>query len=211
MTIASILLSFSLVSMICCSNVLTKNSESNPVEPLPTPTHSTTVPKIIVENQDWEESYHEALRLWAADEKILAIEQLKIVIRLGHDDKEIFRRLADWYSAVEQYPDQESALRELLKKDPKDARAHLTLAKLLIDHLGKLDEGISTAKDAKKLYEKESLSYACDKIIGEAYDQLGNRRKALEHYKLFLKGSSFAPESDDFKKIKQRVKELNGT
>lgn len=158
--------------------------------------------------QTWEPHFYEAHRLWGAGEKESAIKEMLKVIEAGHDDKEVYRQLAEWSSQVENFGDEELYLRKLLAKDQDDARAHFALTESLVK-TGRYEEAIIEAKITKKMYKEEQLDYLLDKLIGEAYDKLGEWKNARDHYAIFLKRASFAPSSDDYKRVSKRIDELD--
>lgn len=174
---------------------------------------SKVSPTVIPKQKDSTDSqadvyFYQGLKYKAAGEYMKAIEKFKKSIEAGNDDKEMYRRVAELYLALKKYEDAEFYLRKILEKDSKDAMAHWALAKVLVENLGKYDEGLKEAILSKELYGKDGSSHVHDRIIGFAYDGLGDYENAIKHYKLFLKGSSYAPDSDDYKEIKKRISEL---
>ncbi len=136
-----------------------------------------------------------------------AIDEFKKSIAAGKDDKEMFRRVAELLVRLNQNEEAAGYFRKIIEKDPNDARAHWALAKILVE-TGKFADGLNEAKLAKDLYGESDTSYVHDRLIGQAYDGLGDYRNALLHYKMFVKGMSYAPDSDDYKTTKKRISEL---
>ncbi|MFN6964852.1 MAG: tetratricopeptide repeat protein [Pyrinomonadaceae bacterium] len=198
---------FSLLGNSCESRVFVQNAETPSVVVSPTPSPlSNGFAKPLPPEQAMY--LREGLKHKAAGEYPEAIEQFKKSIAAGNDDKEMFRRIAELYLAQKRYVDAETYLREIIEKDAKDAMAHWALAKILVENLGKFEEGLKEAITSKELYGDYDVSYVHDRVIGEAYDGLGDYENAIKHYRIFLRGASYAPESDDYKEIKKRVSEL---
>jgi tetratricopeptide (TPR) repeat protein len=150
---------------------------------------------------------HEGLRLRSAGDFDKAIEEFKKSIEAGNDDKEMYRRIAEVYLTQKKYDAAVTYLKEILAENGDDAIAHWTLAKVMVYDLRKYEEGLKEAKISRELYSKER-SYVFDKTIGEAYDGLEDYENAIKHYKVFLKGSSYIPDSNDYKETKKRVEQL---
>lgn len=160
-------------------------------------------------NEKAKDYLNQGLKYKVNGEYEKAIEAFKKSIEAGNDDKEMYRRIADLYLSLKKYQDVETYLRKILENDPIDEMAHWALAKILVENLGKYEEGLKEAKISQELHgNKDSLSYVHDRIIGKAYDRLGDYRNAIKHYKFFLKRSSYNPDFKDFKEVKKRVKEL---
>lgn len=151
---------------------------------------------------------NQGLKYKAAGEYENAIAEFKKSIEAGGDDKEMHRRVAELYILLKKYEDAKTYLKAILKKDEEDAMAHWALAKILVENLGEYEEGLREAIISKKLYGQDGTSHVHDRIIGKAYDGLKDYKNAIKYYKLFLKGSSYVPDSNDYKEAKKRVLEL---
>jgi tetratricopeptide (TPR) repeat protein len=198
---------FVLLGSSCESQVFVKNAATTSVDPSPTSSpYSDGFAKPLPPEQ--ERHLNEGLKHKAAGEYPEAIEEFKKSIAAGNDDKEMFRRVAELYLAQKRYEDAEIYLRKILEKDARDAMAHWALAKILVEDLGKPREGLKEAVLSKELYGEDGTSYVHDRVIGKAYDGLGDYENAIKHYKIFLRGSSYAPHSKDFKETKERISEL---
>jgi tetratricopeptide (TPR) repeat protein len=161
-----------------------------------------------VKDDDAERNAHfnEALRLSQKLEYENAIAEMEKAVAI-EPDKVSYRWLANWYSVLKKYEDEVKTYRKLIELDSSDPIDHWALAKLLVRQLKQFDEGIKEAKIAKNLYAVNN-SYVLDQVIGEAYEGLGDSEKALAYYKLFLRGVSYAPMSDDYKNTKKKITDL---
>jgi tetratricopeptide (TPR) repeat protein len=201
---ALVIIFFSAFCSACENPLLRQNRDVSVVEVSPTETPKRENPgKPLAEVH-----FYRGLKFKAAGEYERAIEEFKKSIEAGNDDKEMYRRLAELYLALKKYEEAENYLRIILEKDSKDLMAHWALAKILVENLGKYDEGLKEALLSKELYGKDGSSHVRDLLIGKAYDGLGDYENAIKHYKLFLKGTSYAPDSDDYKETKKRISEI---
>jgi tetratricopeptide (TPR) repeat protein len=191
------------LNLSCANKVSTRGQEASPAKPPPAGTLGSEGSKQEQRAHRWE-----AQRLRQAGDTAGAIEELKKVIEAGDEDKETYLELATFLIYLERYEEAETYLRKLIKKDPREARAHWFLAGILVLNLGRYEEGLKEAKLSKELYGEDDLSYVRDQLIGKAYDGLGDYPNALRHYKAFLKGRSYAPDATDYKEVKKRVSEL---
>lgn len=167
-----------------------------------------SIPSKSEESQEEaEKHYREALKLQVAGQTTEAIEEFKKSIEAGKNDKEMYRRVAELLIKLKRNEEAEMYLRRVIEKDSKDARAHWTLAAILVE-MRNYENGLKEANLAKELYGESDISYVFDRLIGQAYDGLGDYENAIKHYKIFLKGRSYAPDSDDYKETQKRVSEL---
>lgn len=193
----------SLSSLSCENTVSTQNQDAVKTQP-----SATITPEEKQYKRNLEYHYNEALRMRGSGEIPKAIEEFKKAIEAGNDDKETYREVARLLISQKRYEEAEIYLRKVLEKDSEDAMAHWFLAKVLVEHLGKYEEGVHEAILSKKLYGEGDSSHVHDRIIGKAYDGLKDYKNAIKHYKIFLKGRSYAPDASDYKEIKKRISEL---
>lgn len=172
---------------------------------------STATPEEKQYNRNWEHHYNEALKFRAAGKIAEAIEEFKKAIKDGNDDKEIYREIARLLILLKRYEEAEGVLRKILEKDSEDAMAHWALAEILVENLDRYEEGLREAVLSEKFYGDDGLSYIRSRVIGKAYDGLKDYDNAIKHYKIFLKESSYAPDTNDYKEIQKRLFELQKT
>lgn len=193
------------VSVSCENTVLTQNNSAADPRPL-----ATASPKERA-SKEFLEHYHKGLKIRHngkfPEDVPAAIEEFKKASEINPDDKETYRQIAELYVSINRYEDAATYLRKLLEKDAEDAIAHASLAQVLIEHLGKYEEGLRETVIVEKIYGNDGLSYARARLVGKAYDGSKDYENAIKHYKIFLKGSS-SPDADDYKKIKTRLSEL---
>ena len=192
------------LNLSCGSKVSTQNHEDSSPGPSPV----ALAPKGAGSKQEQENHFRAALKLHLAGETAQAIEEFKKAIEAGDDNKETYREVAMLLIDLKRYEEAEIYLRKVIEKDAKDARAHWELAALLTLQFERYEEGLREANLAEEYYGKDGLSYVRDHLIGKAYDGLGDYGNALKHYKRFLKGRSYAPDSEDYKEAQKRVSEL---
>lgn len=197
---------FGLLGSACESEVFVKKGGTTSVDASPTPSpYSNGFAKPLPAEQKMY--LNEGLKHQAAGKYPEAIEEFKKSIGAGNDDKEMFRRIAELYIALKKWEDAELYLREILDRDSEDAGAHGALAGVLVWQLGKYDEGLKEALISKEK-TPSNTSHVVDRTIGKAYEGLGDYENAIKHYKIFLRGTSYAPDSDDYKDTKKRISEL---
>lgn len=194
------------VAFACDSNMIqnqkVKNSEN--MSPTPTPISNTIE---ISEGDDLLNKARSLQAMGKADEAIALYENL---LTQEHPSRiEIHRSIAEISLGLEKYDQAAKHYRSMTDIDPNDARARWALAKVLIEYLRECKDGLGEAELAKKAYGHDGQQYVRDRMIGKAYDCLGNKQKAIEYYKRFLKGAAFAPDSGDFKETSKRVHELS--
>ena len=202
LVLAGILLITSFTSS-CENPVSMRNQEASAMRPSP-----TVSPEGKQYQRNLEYHYNEALKMRAAGKTAEAIDEFKKSIEAGTDDKETYREVARLLVSLKRYEEAEEYLRKVFEKDPEDGRAHWALARVLVEHLGKYEEGLKEALLSKRLYGDDGTSHVHDRIIGKAYDGLKDYENAIKHYKIFLKGSSRIPDSEDYKEIQKRLSEL---
>lgn len=123
-------------------------------------------------------------------------------------DKIALNWIAKWNSALERYPQEADVYLNLVKIDPNDASARLSLAKLQIQKLDNCKDGVNEAKIAKSLFSKQ-MRYVLDKLIASGYECLGNRKNAIQHYRLYIQGAKAAGDGSEHKAILKRIEDLS--
>jgi tetratricopeptide (TPR) repeat protein len=195
------------VAFACDSNVIQNQNVKNSMEnmsPTPAPISNTAE---MSEGDDLLNKARSLQAMGKADEAIALYE--KLLTKEHPSQIEIHRSIAEISLGLEKYDQAAKHYRSITDIDPNDARARWGSAKVLIEYLGACKDGLGEAEIAKKAYGRDGQEYVRDRLIGKAYDCLGNKRKAIEFYKRFLKGAAFAPDSGDFKETAKRVFELS--
>lgn len=157
---------------------------------------------------DRDALFREAVGLGSAGKYEDAIRAMEKVIDIDPKDKIGLIWIAKWNSALERYPQEADVYLNLVKLDPNDASAHLSLAKLQIQKLDNCKDGVIEAKIAKSLFSKQ-MSYVLDKLIATGYECLGDRKNAIQHYRLYLQGSKAAGNGSEHKAILKRIEDLS--
>lgn len=195
----------SLVVFACNSNLIQNQSQNarDLTSSTPTPNLNT------LEKTERDELLNKARSLQAMGKADEAIDLYEKLLLYNHPSKiEIHRSMAEIYLGLGNYDKAAMHYRSIVDIEPSDARGHWALANVLIVNLKECKAGLAEAETAQKTYGHDGLEYVRDRIIGKAHDCLGNKQKAVEFYKRFLNGASFAPDSADFKETSKRVSEL---
>lgn len=199
-----IFLSIAMLTVSCENRVLMQNRNmTGAASPSPI-SNSKERP-----SKEFLRHYHEGLKIKVngkfPDDVPKAIEEFKKASAIDPKDKETYRRIAELHISIKQYEDAEIYLRKIIEQDSEDGMANLALTQILIDHLGRHEEGLREANIAEKLYDSNTASFA--HLKGKAYDGLGDYENAAKQYEIFLKELDL-PDSDDYKQVKKRVSEL---
>jgi tetratricopeptide (TPR) repeat protein len=193
------------IGISCEQKGLTQTSNKNDLQPSPT-VRSNERP-----SKEFLDHYNAGLKLQIGgkfpEDVTKAVEEFKKAAEIKPDDKETYRRIVELYISVSKYEEAEVYLRKILEVDSEDGIAHWTLAQILVEHLGKYEEGLREIAISEKLYGNDGLSYVRSHLMGKAYDGLGENEKAVKQYKIFLKESG-SPDANDYKEVKKRIFEL---
>ena len=191
------------LSFVGCE-VSTLSDNSGGASASPTPPQETVSSAV---NSTAREHFYRGLQFQSAGDYPKAIEQFKLSIEAGNDDKEMYRRVSDLYRSLKDHESEAEYLRAILEKDTDDSQANSALANVLVWDLQDYENGLKQAMFARSL-DKSDVAYVMNRTIGRAYEGLGENQNAIKHYKIFLKEGPFLPDSDLYKEVKQRVLEL---
>jgi tetratricopeptide (TPR) repeat protein len=139
-----------------------------------------------------------------------AIDEYQKSIKIGCNEIEIHRELAEMYHGLRNFDKTIEEYQLLLKIDNKDLRGHWALASVLILDKKDFENGINEAVLVQKMMDENDIfgKREIDRLLGKAYDGLGDSDNAKKYFSKFLKGCSETPDSKDCKEIKNRIMEL---
>lgn len=208
---AIFLLTASVITFSSCENKVAVQDQNPAV-------NSFQIPEEFGESPNWNKSFSEALRLGSDGKYKEAIAEMKKAQKIKawlkipnyevEADSVMREWIAKWHRASGDHEAEAAAYREMIEIDPRDMGAHWGLAMVLIKDLHRYDEGLKEAIIYRESLQGTDLYYYCDGLVAEAYEGLGDKENALKHYKVFFKSVSYAPDSNDYKNAKQKIKEL---
>jgi tetratricopeptide (TPR) repeat protein len=157
----------------------------------------------------WEH-LHKGQQLLSSGKNEEAVAEYQQAIELGLDRQDTRMDLAEAFTRLNRNQDAAEQYRLLIRRDDGDWRAHWALAQLLILKLNDYEEGLREVTISKELDKGDAdIAYTYDYYIAKAYDGMGQYDKALDHYKIFMKGEAKnSSGSDELKEVTQRVKEI---
>lgn len=196
-------------SLRCGQTGLTGNQDSANVQPAlttnPTPTNGRPSKEFL---EHFDKGVNLSFDGNTPDNITKAIEEFKKAGELDQKDTVVFWRMAELYYRAKDYEGLADCYREILKRDPKQLNAQYGLARVLIENLKNYDEGLKEALIAKE--KDASYPFLIEKIIGEAYEGMGDIPNAIKHYKAYLKDFRDSKDTGStlYKNMQKKVTEL---
>lgn len=168
----------------------------------------------------WKIHFDDATKLGGEGKYSEAITEMKKALEIRSSsgatpgdigtDLSAYNYMGNWHGALNEYEQQATSYRKMTELDPADYGAHYLLARVLVQKLHRYDEGLKEYE----LFRKNNLHYEINEysegLRAEAYEGLGDKKKALKYYKIFLKSLSGAPLSEEYKNAERKIEALEG-
>lgn len=171
--------------------------------PLPAPSTPERV-----ESSPPQNHFHEALRLGSAGRFEAAIREMELYLLNNPRDTVAIGWIAKWLSALGQQSKEAEVYRTLVEINKHDAASRLDLAKLQIRNLHECADGLKNAVIAKSLYSGR-MQFMVDKLIGEAYECLGDTGKAIGSYRMYIAGAKRAGTGESQDSLLEHIRVLS--
>ena len=139
-----------------------------------------------------------------------SITEFQKSITAGCNEIEIHRELAGMYEGLGNFDKEIEEYQLLIKLNNNDLRGHWALATVLILDKKDFENGIKEAVLAQNMMDKKDYfgRLEIERLLGIAYDGLGDSVNAIRHYSKYMKVCSEIPDSKDCREISKRVMEL---
>ncbi len=173
------------------------------------PSPTVTPNENSLNKQEFDKHYWEGIRIRNngkfPDDMPQAIDEFKKAAEIDSKNTTSYWMMVEIFTSLKKYDEVEAGYRKILERSPEDLRAQWGLAQVLVEDSKKYEEGLKEALIAKE--KKATYPFLIEKVIGKAYEGLGDIPSAIEHYKIYRKGYKTFTSNDD-KEIETKIMEL---
>ena len=125
-----------------------------------------------------------------------AIRRYKELVESGCDSDLLLLQFANLLASRSDYEEAAKLYRQIIIRSPDNWHAHWTLAQILIDELGKYEEGLREVETSRRLDSLGDVGFGYDFYLARANEGLGRTKYAIVHYKIFINELSKISKKD---------------